>query len=42
MGKRKGGPSEDEVLVWIKTIAGLNAEARALLGVADPRGGRKI
>jgi HEPN domain-containing protein len=32
MGKRKGGPDSDEVLVWIKTIAGLNAEARALIG----------
>jgi HEPN domain-containing protein len=30
-GKRKGGPSSDEVLVWIKTIAGLGAEARAVL-----------
>jgi hypothetical protein len=30
-GKRKGGPSADEVLVWIKTIAGLNVEARAAL-----------
>ncbi len=28
-GKRKGGPSNDEVLVWIKTISGLTAEARA-------------
>lgn len=28
-GKRKGGPSNDDVLVWIKTIAGLNGEARA-------------
>ena len=30
-GKRKGGPSNDEVLVWINTIAGLNLEARASL-----------
>jgi HEPN domain-containing protein len=30
MGKRKGGPSSDEVLVWIKTIAGLSEQARAL------------
>lgn len=30
-GKRKIGPSNDEVLVWIKTIAGLNLEARAAL-----------
>jgi HEPN domain-containing protein len=30
-GKRKSGPSNAEVLVWIKTIAGLNAEARATL-----------
>jgi hypothetical protein len=29
MGKRKGGPSNDEVLVWIKTIAALTGEARA-------------
>jgi hypothetical protein len=28
-GKRKGGPSADEVLVWVKTITELNAEARA-------------
>jgi HEPN domain-containing protein len=31
MGKRKGGPSNDEVVVWIKAIAGLNLEARAAL-----------
>jgi HEPN domain-containing protein len=30
-GKRKGGPSADEVLVWIKTISGLNVEGRASL-----------
>jgi HEPN domain-containing protein len=30
-GKRKGGPSNDEVLVWIRTIAGLTADARAEL-----------
>jgi HEPN domain-containing protein len=30
-GKRKGGPSNDEVLVWIKTIAGLTVEARTML-----------
>lgn len=30
-GKRKGGPSNDEVLVWIKIIAGLSAEARTTL-----------
>ena len=30
-GKRKGGSSNDEVLVWIKAIAGLNLEARASL-----------
>jgi len=29
MGKRKGGPSNDEVLAWIKTITGLTDEARA-------------
>jgi HEPN domain-containing protein len=34
MGRRKPGPDSDEVLVWIKTIAGLCAEARAL--VAGP------
>lgn len=28
MGKRKTGPGADEVLIWIKTIAGLSAEAR--------------
>ena len=27
-GKRKGGPSNDEVFVWIKTITGLTDEAR--------------
>lgn len=27
-GKRKGGPSSNEVLVWIKTITGLIADAR--------------
>jgi len=37
MGKRKGGPSSDEVLVWIKTIAGLSGEARALFGLLEPR-----
>jgi hypothetical protein len=30
-GKRKGGPGNDEVLVWIKAIAGLNMEARTSL-----------
>ena len=30
-GKRKGGPSNDEVLVWITTITGLSAEARTEL-----------
>jgi len=39
MGKRKGSPSNDEVLAWIKTIAALNAEARAFVGHAGPRGG---
>ena len=29
MGKRKSGPSNDEIVVWIKAIAGLNLEARA-------------
>jgi len=29
MGKRKGGPSNDEALVWLKTIAALMDEARA-------------
>jgi HEPN domain-containing protein len=28
-GRRKDAPSSDEVLVWIRTIAGLSAEARA-------------
>ena len=31
MGKRKSGPTNDEVVVWIKAIAGLNLEARAAL-----------
>jgi len=31
-GKRKSGPSNDEALVWITTIAGLSAEARAFIG----------
>ena len=30
-GKRKGGPSNEELLGWVKTIAGLGAEARAML-----------
>jgi hypothetical protein len=30
VGRRKTGPDSDEVLVWIKTIAGLSAEARAM------------
>lgn len=34
MGRRKTGPSSDEVLVWIKTIAGLSAQARALVKLA--------
>jgi HEPN domain-containing protein len=37
MGKRKSGPSHDEALVWIKTIAGLTAEARALVDPRSPR-----
>ena len=28
-GKRKGGPGNDEVVVWIKTISELTVEARA-------------
>jgi hypothetical protein len=32
VGRRKGGPDDDEALVWIKTIAGLIMEARALAG----------
>lgn len=39
MGKRKGGPTSDEVLVWIKTIAELSAEARTLVGLVVPRTG---
>jgi HEPN domain-containing protein len=31
-GRRKVDPSHDEVLVWVKAIAGLSAEARALVG----------
>jgi HEPN domain-containing protein len=30
VGRRKAGPDSDEVFVWIKTIAGLSAEARAM------------
>ena len=30
-GRRKGGPSNDEVVLWIKKIAGLTVEARAEL-----------
>jgi HEPN domain-containing protein len=37
MGNRKGGPSSDEVLVWIKTIAGLGAEARELVGLVGSK-----
>lgn len=41
-GNRKGGPSSDEILVWIKTIVGLSAQARALIAVAgSPIGGRQ-
>jgi HEPN domain-containing protein len=40
MGKRKGGPSSDEVHVWIKTIAGLCAEVRELVALMSPRAGR--
>ena len=36
MGKRKGGPSHDEALVWIKTISGLSAEVRARFATATP------
>jgi len=37
MGKRKGGLGNDEVLVWIKAITGLNIEARtSLLKPAAP------
>lgn len=32
MGKRKGGPTGDEMHLWIKIIAGLSAEARAFVG----------
>jgi HEPN domain-containing protein len=35
-GKRKGGPSHDEVSVWLKTIAGMSAEARALVAASGP------
>jgi HEPN domain-containing protein len=34
LGRRKTGPSGDEVLVWIKTIAGLRTEARAFFKLA--------
>ena len=30
-GKRKGGPTNDEVTIWITTIAGLTREARTAL-----------
>ena len=30
MGKRRSGPGYDEVLAWLKTIAGLTDEARAM------------
>lgn len=35
IGRRKTGPSSDEVLVWIKTIAGLRTEARALVKLGE-------
>jgi len=38
-GKRKGGPSSDEVLVWIVTISGLSADAR--LELARSAGGAR-
>ncbi len=34
MGKRKGGPTAEEALVWIKTIAGLSAEVRVMFATA--------
>lgn len=34
-GRRKAGPTNDEVLVWLKTISALSAEARAAF-VTDP------
>jgi len=40
IGKRRGGPSNDEVLVWIEAIAGLNVEVRRSLlkpGPTPPR-----
>jgi HEPN domain-containing protein len=39
-GRRKGGPSNDEILIWIKTIAGLCAEARVLARSAGTQSGR--
>jgi HEPN domain-containing protein len=35
-GKRKDGPSNDEVLTWIKRIAELRSDACALVGLAAP------
>jgi len=35
-GKRKGGPGNDELVVWIKTIGGLTLEARAALLKVPP------
>ena len=35
-GKRKCGPTNEEVLVWIKTIAGLTAEARDAVAASKP------
>ena len=38
-GKRKDGPSNDEMLTWIKRIAELRSDARALVGLAAPPAG---
>jgi HEPN domain-containing protein len=35
-GKRKGGPSNEEILVWIRTIAGLTVEARDAVAANVP------
>jgi len=38
-GKRKDGPSNDEMLTWIKRIAELRSDARTLVGLAAPPAG---
>jgi|1185.fasta_scaffold195988_2 HEPN domain-containing protein len=40
-GRLRFGISHDQAIIWIKSIAGLTAEARALVGTTVPRDGSK-